>query len=285
MPYFYALGIHMLKTRPDLWQLGALYQHGLTLFPAWYTKIMKWGVELLICSSISTLHHWSLGGDKQFNLTLYIGCCDLSMLGLKSIHVSQRRSWWLFSMCTATLMAICHSHFDITDPWGTVTLARCIPFPYLTGFYLSSLEHIITDVGMRHKCYIVWHIVWFNEFVYVSLATVCLEDLDLEEIDIYNEPNTSKIYLNDMFIGWGLPFYCHFASSYMSYCVSLILIVRLGIETTHDSVESLRGMITIIHNLIVRTHSNIHIYDIDSTSFHSGIIEYSHDMSHTAFNI
>ena len=81
---------------------------------------------------------------------------------LKLTHISQRGPWWLFSMCTATLVAICHRRFDITDPWGAVTLARCIRLPQLTGFYLSSLEHIITDISMQHTCYNVWHIVWYN---------------------------------------------------------------------------------------------------------------------------
>ena len=47
------------------------------------------GCNYLSILKLQLLHHWSLGMDKQFNLTLYNVCNYLSMLGLKLNHVSK----------------------------------------------------------------------------------------------------------------------------------------------------------------------------------------------------
>ena len=46
------------------------------------------GWNYLSIPKLQRLHRWSLGMDKWFHRTLYNGCNNLSMLGLKLIHVS-----------------------------------------------------------------------------------------------------------------------------------------------------------------------------------------------------
>ena len=43
---------------------------------------------------LQRLYRWSLGMDKWFYTTLYNGCGNLSMLGLKLFHVTKRGNWW-----------------------------------------------------------------------------------------------------------------------------------------------------------------------------------------------
>ena len=50
-------------------------------------------VKSFIHSKLQQLHHWSLGMDKWFDLTLYWAYDYLSILGLKLIHVSTRGIW------------------------------------------------------------------------------------------------------------------------------------------------------------------------------------------------
>ena len=56
-----------------------------------------WFGYVFICSTATInsveLPRWSLGKDKLFHATHYSGCNDLSMLGLKLIHVSKRGHW------------------------------------------------------------------------------------------------------------------------------------------------------------------------------------------------
>ena len=40
-------------------------------------------------------HHWTLGMDKYFHPIHYNGCNNLSMLGLKLIHVSKKGPMWV----------------------------------------------------------------------------------------------------------------------------------------------------------------------------------------------
>ena len=67
-----------------------------TFIPAWNTpsNITKWEMKLFIHEpKLYQLHHWSLGMDKLFHLTLYNGCNYLSMLGLKLNHTSKMGPW------------------------------------------------------------------------------------------------------------------------------------------------------------------------------------------------
>ena len=43
--------------------------------------------EVIYPPQTSTVVRWSLGSDKLFHPTLYNGCNNLSMLGLKLIHI------------------------------------------------------------------------------------------------------------------------------------------------------------------------------------------------------
>ena len=69
---------------------GPVYKHGLTLIPARinnHIPSMVW--NCLSISKLQRLYRWSLGMEKYFHATLYIGCNYLSMLALKLNHVSK----------------------------------------------------------------------------------------------------------------------------------------------------------------------------------------------------
>ena len=63
------------------------------------------GWNYLSISKLQWLHHWSLGKEKKFHLTLYDGCNYIFILWLKLIHASKRGSW-------IQIMTECHTYWD-----------------------------------------------------------------------------------------------------------------------------------------------------------------------------
>ena len=99
---------------------------------------VKW--TCLYISKLQQLHRWCSIMDHQFNPTIHIGCNYLSMLGLKSIHVSKRgpiyRVWPQFVHhcdfgCSVTAGLSAGSVLDTkmirsTFPWVAATILSYI---------------------------------------------------------------------------------------------------------------------------------------------------------------
>ena len=68
---------------------GPFYQQGITLIPVWISNYIHYKVWDEIT------YRWSLGMDEKIHPTLYWPCNYLSMLGLKSNHVSKMGPRWM----------------------------------------------------------------------------------------------------------------------------------------------------------------------------------------------
>ena len=110
--------------------------------------------------------------DKWFHLTLYNGCNDLSMLGLKLNHVSKRAHLisiihWIRSYCAMAFRGGRLSAKGIAGKWpeafidtkSDATNIACAKFIILSRFqYRARKSEKINSVGFRIKAQTRWGI-------------------------------------------------------------------------------------------------------------------------------
>ena len=127
---------------------------------------MRW--NYLSIPKLQRLQRWSLGMDKLFHLTLYNECNYLSMLGLKSIHVSERGCCFLWHFAAARV---------IIAVGQTASHSRCIFMRHHdTIVNLGSPPAIIylnfnSFVPERSGCYLECRIFKSSEF-HVKLPSI-----------------------------------------------------------------------------------------------------------------
>ena len=105
---------------------------------------------------LQPFHRWSLRMDKKFHPTLYWACDYLTMLGLRSIHVSKKYPWHLIALAKIQQRNRAH-HL-----WSYDIMSEITSIVYLHFFCI--LTYAIIYVLIHHI--IFWLYLYFLNSLY-----------------------------------------------------------------------------------------------------------------------